>query len=567
MGLRIVLSIAGQSAEREAARSALAQALEPLGFTVGERPAAGAPFLRLVYGGAPFDPAEDAPVVRIPAEGDGPPGDEPIEPVEIFDRGRNASLAFPPFDDRTEGEPLWRDGRGRAAVLRAPGRPSEIRFAFDLVRPLRFLLLRGEEAGPPRDDLDRFSHESSWAWRRGLLGEPLADRLGQLLRSAIEEALSGAGLATVRALPWPEGRAFAIALTHDEDLVVRWKRRLARHAIQSVAGGGRGRAAGFSLFVGDLREGPVPETVLSERIAAAEEKAGIRSTFFFLAVERDRFARRYRVGSPPIRSFVRALVDRGFAVGLHGGIDGYLSPETFLAERRVVAEAAGREIAGVRQHYLRLRVPETWEAQRRAGFRYDASLGFPDAPGFRAGTSFPLRPAPPGGFLSFPLHGMDRALAAAGVRKRDGWDRWTAPIRVVGGLVDILWHPYYTDVEHGAERTLLFRELIDWIASRKEEAWVATLDAAADWWLARGLVAVEALRAGERNLCRVRFGAPIEGLVLTPSPAGSDIRIEGADGAEAEIAPFPSPRLLVKKAASGAEVRLSLIPKRTEGLA
>jgi hypothetical protein len=319
------------------------------------------------------------------------------------------------------------------------------------------------------------------------------------------------------------------------------------------------------LLLRDAAVGRVSPLLLSERLASWESARGIRSTFFFLAVREDRFGRRYDVGSPPFRRFIRSLLEHGHAAGLHGGIEGYLSRETFVEERRIVSEAAGRPVAGVRQHYLRLRVPETWIAQSEAGLGYDASLGFADAPGFRGGTSFPFRPEAPRDFLVFPLNGMDRALAAAGLTGAEAWDRWSLPARRAGGLVDILWHPYYIDPDLGPEREPLARALLDWVAEKRSEAWVATLDEIASWWAARRLVSTRATDRGGRSLVRVRFGRPLASASLAAAPRGADIRIEGSDGARAEVADRAAGRVLVTQIAEGAEVLLSLAPGRAGG--
>ena len=87
-------------------------------------------------------------------------------------------------------------------------------------------------------------------------------------------------LATARLLPWPRGETFAVTLTHDQDQSIRWERRLARHGIQTLRGGGGGRREGVRLTVRDLREGAVSPVILSERIVRWEEEHEIRSTFF-----------------------------------------------------------------------------------------------------------------------------------------------------------------------------------------------------------------------------------------------------------------------------------------------
>lgn len=561
--MRVVLQVGARDARDDESRWALGQLLRVIGFSIGERPATPEPFILVSYGEEPGDVPEGTPVVVIPrrdrSDRDaGRLGD----PVEVQDRRGETWLAFPPFDALPAGEALWRDRRGQVVACRVPSPAGTVRFAFDLVSPARRLLARREERPGPRDILDRYRPESSWMAEWDLFGEPVTDRLGAMLRGAIAEAIGAAGAATARVLPWPRAESFAITLTHDQDQSIEWMRRLARHGLQSLRGGAGGRAGGFRLFVRDVREGAVSPTLLSERVVRQEAEHGIRSTFFFLAVDRDRFARRYRVESPPFRRFLREIGERGFAVGLHGGLDTYRSADGLRIERATVTDALGREVFGVRQHYARLRIPETWWAQREAGFRYDASLGYPETPGFRAGTSFPFHPHEVEDFVVVPFHGMDRALVAEGVTNRGAWDIWSAPARRVGGLVDILWHPYFTDPDHGPEREHLFRGLLAWMEGWKDEAWIATLDEVAEWWSARRLISsAGAWRRDGRTYARYRFGAALPSAAFAPLPPESEIRIEEATGVIAELGVKGTNRIVAaRNAAAGAELVVSVLP-------
>jgi hypothetical protein len=393
------------------------------------------------------------------------------------------------------------------------------------------------------------------------------DRFARVLLSAMEEALASAGKAALRIEPWPGGETFAIALTHDQDQALRWERRLGRHLIHTLAGGGGGRRASIRWLLQDVREGRVSPLRFTEWIWAEEKRRGIRSTFFFLGTPRDRFGRRYRVGSPPFRAFLGRASEEGAAIGLHGGLDAYRSAERLREERERVAEAAGAEPLGVRMHYLRLRTPETWKAEEEAGFAYDASLGYPDHPGFRGGSAMPFRPFRQEGLLLFPLAGMDRALLAAGIADGESWERWSLPARKVGGLLSILWHPYFVSRELGAEREGAFLSLLDWMEGERRSAWIATLDEAYRWWEARRLFSIPSSSMdGERTRISCRFGAPLPSARLTPLPLSSDIRIEGTNGLRAAPGGTGEQRSVdLSEIEGGGEITLSLLPRRRRG--
>lgn len=561
--MRIVLFIENRNDGAEAVEWTLREMLGSAGLSVSREPSFDTGSLVVAYGGRPSRIAEGTPLVIVPRHRDDFTAPYSPPPPERFSfRLEEDGICFPPLDHAGDAEAIWRDRSGRAIACRVPGRAGEVRLLFDPVAPAHSILSREEEPLGRKDDLNRFKPGSSWMKKHGVLSEPVVDMLGDLLVAAIGESLRDAGAAAVRLRPWPGGESFAVALTHDQDQSIRWRRRLAKHTLQTLIGGPSGRGEALRLATRDVREGAVSPLILSEKMVNREKKLDLRSSFFFLAVDRDRFDRRYNVSSPPFRGFLRKIADDGFTIGLHGGIESYLSTMTLKVEREIVSEAADREIIGVRQHYLRLQVPETWKAQHAAGFSYDASLGFPDDPGFRAGTSFPFRPTGTDSPLVFPLIGMDRALLTGGISTPEEWERWAEPVRRAGGIMNILWHPYAinTDLSDGGE--IAYLHLLDWMIGVRKSAWIATLDEIASWWETRRLVTlVESRRDDERTYLRYRFGAPYRSFTLTPLPEKSDIRIEGMSGGEAVIsggrdAGFVS----VTNVAAGAELGLSLLP-------
>jgi peptidoglycan/xylan/chitin deacetylase (PgdA/CDA1 family) len=108
-----------------------------------------------------------------------------------------------------------------------------------------------------------------------------------------------------------------------------------------------------------------------------------------MAGGRGRFEGRYRLcEAVPL---LREVVAQGHEVGLHGSLSTWRNGAALAGERRALEDAIGVAVSGGRQHYLRFHAPGTWRAAAAAGLRYDASLGYPDAIGFRGGACAPYR--------------------------------------------------------------------------------------------------------------------------------------------------------------------------------
>ncbi len=432
------------------------------------------------------------------------------------------------------GRTIWarEDGTPLATLTNtsdASGRPV-VTLHADVLHPAAYLMTRAEERRGARDSLDRFDPTETWLAKHGLLETPVVDEIGWLLHDLLRTLIKHAGSWSVCRAPWPGGRSHAIAITHDQDQSIRWERRLARHAIGALQGPERGKQ--FTLLMRDVRAGTVSPTLMTDRLRQWERERSVEATYFFLAVRRDRFGRRYDVSSPPFRRLVGALRDDGHSVGLHGSLRTYRDGDLFERERARIGDVLGSLPAGVRQHYLRIQLPDTWSLQEKAGFRYDASLGYPDAPGFRAGTSFPFWPEGTPSFLAVPLVGMDRALLARGLTTPEAWHEWAGPARRAQGLVDVLWHPYFVDSDCGPDRERATIAMLDWAAA--SGAWVSGLDRVDEWWRARDAFRMieTGVAAGEERIV-FRAGDAIRDLTLTLEGAVSDIRIARADGIKA----------------------------------
>jgi hypothetical protein len=145
-------------------------------------------------------------------------------------------------------------------------------------------------------------------------------------------------------------------------------------------------------------------------------------------------------------------------------------------EKRLLESLAG-PVNGQRFHYLRVDPHRNLAALERLGFAYDTSLGFADAPGFRAGIAQPFRPWDaeqdrPLDLIEIPLAIMDVTLGeerylglsvAQAETRIDSLLDWAAEN---GGGFALLWHTDRFDrlTARGWDR--LYSRILDGVRER-----------------------------------------------------------------------------------------------------
>jgi peptidoglycan/xylan/chitin deacetylase (PgdA/CDA1 family) len=328
-----------------------------------------------------------------------------------------------------------------------------------------FHLARVEERGAPRDPHGRFFASSSCL-------DPLEPPLERLRREL--------------GLPAPRyGEAtFAVALTHDVDVPWRWTRigmlgaaaRLKGHALAGRAGAALHEARGLARVPLHRLRGSDPNWRFRE-IAEEEREHGSRSTFFVMAGHGHRADGAAPESYERLRpKLVETLADAGAEVGLHGS---YLAAEDLdrLARERALLAQLDGPLVGHRYHYLRVDPHRNLVPLEGLGFRYDTSLGFPDALGFRAGIAHPFRVWDatrdrPSDLIEVPLAVMDATLAE---ERYEGLSADAAKPRVFalldwaaehGGGFSILWHPERFDAPSARGWDRLYFEVVDAVRER-----------------------------------------------------------------------------------------------------
>jgi hypothetical protein len=321
-----------------------------------------------------------------------------------------------------------------------------------------FHLARVEERGGARDERGRF---------------PAAASCLDALDPPLERLRRALGLEP----PRYGGARFAVALTHDVDIPRRWTRIGIRGAAARLRHGALHEARALARVPLHKLRGTDPNWRFAE-IAAEERAHGAHgSTFYVMAGHGHRADGAAPDDYERLRpKLVETLLEADAEVGLHGS---YLAAEEqgrLAAEKKELERLAG-PVAGHRYHYLRVDPYRNLVPLAGLGFRYDTTLGFPDALGFRAGIAHPFRPwdlesDAPSELVEVPLAAMDATLAEPRYR---GLSADAAKPQLLalldwaaehGGGFSILWHPERFDAPSARGWDRLYFDVLDAVRER-----------------------------------------------------------------------------------------------------
>jgi hypothetical protein len=259
-----------------------------------------------------------------------------------------------------------------------------------------------------------------------------------------------------------DDHAFALCLTHDLDRPYKGSRSL-YYAVRDWR----------PAHLLDLLPGRNPYWQFDE-ISTLEADLGVRSAFYVLnephilrkglqallsPADWVQHLGRYDVRDERLVSAVRTLRAEGWEIGLHGSYRSAGNPDRLRVEKRILEECLDDTVVGGRQHYLRMRIPETWRYHAQIGLRYDASLGSSTTAGFRYGYR-PIRPFDDE-FVVFPLTVMEAALPDPGAAFDDAWavcEDLLEEAAANQAVMTTLWHPrYFSDRDFPGYRRLYVR--------------------------------------------------------------------------------------------------------------
>lgn len=317
-----------------------------------------------------------------------------------------------------------------------------------------------------RDDVGRIPSGSSLPIHAGL--DPTVAWASRIINEF--------GMQLVAARPelkeWMDGRVAVtqIAASHDLDFFCRNSGDVPRRLGRSVLAAARRRdiktitRTARMFLQAPHRIAQRLDTVAE--VVALDQANGVAATWVVIARRAHRRDANYE-----LEDLTELLVelDEVSDLAVHGSYTSLEAPGRLAAEYEAL-RAAGYEVTGGRQHWLRYRNGDLFQELIAAGATWDSSAAYSDRVGFRHGMASPYllwdpiaeRPLP---LLQIPLVMMDMALDAM-LRAGQAWEDDAHKVlgeleRSPGTACSVLWHDtVFSGVQTDPAIVDLYRDLI-----------------------------------------------------------------------------------------------------------
>jgi hypothetical protein len=281
---------------------------------------------------------------------------------------------------------------------------------------------------------------------------------------------------------YPENKNFAVCISHDIDHLYL-NQRVGRKLVNATKGIIRGKYELSNYYVKSLVRPQIYDQYNLDKLIALDGSYGIRSSYFFLALDQHEQDHNYRIEK--IQGQIAMVIGKKCEVGLHGGHQAFNNLDKLVAEKNKLQNSLGIQIDGYRSHYLRFDLPATWNNLSQAGFLYDTTLGYADCVGFRNGMCYPHYPFDVNNnrflnIIELPLIVMDATIF---YYMRLNVDRalkacmdLIEKVKQCRGVFTLLWHNNFLEGDMGG----FYRKLLGLL--QQEDPWFATSRELVNWW-------------------------------------------------------------------------------------
>ena len=277
---------------------------------------------------------------------------------------------------------------------------------------------------------------------------------------------------------YPNGKTFAICLTHDIDTLFIRKKEVIKQIILSSVGSNRSLLKNITTLLNKNKSHYISSIY---KILDIESKYNAKSSFYFLSLLKNDEDFNYYIED--IDFIIDMIIRSGNEIGLHGGHKAYNDKMILSDEKRRFEKILKKEIIGYRNHYLRFEIPTTWEILSGAGFRYDTTFTYHNCISYRNGMCHPFIPYSlktndfinileiPLGITDFALHDymrLDKSTALNFCKSK------IEEIASLKGAVSLLYH---NEKLYGFD---FYDELLNFC--NQNNAWLTSSEELFHWW-------------------------------------------------------------------------------------
>ena len=250
----------------------------------------------------------------------------------------------------------------------------------DILATSFFLLSRYEEYLPFQADIHgRFSASQSVAYRQGFLRRPLinewAIELGNLIESLFTEV-------TYKRSQFKQFNTF------DVDQAFKYKNKGFLRTIGAfIKNNNKERSA---VLLGKEHD---PFDTFSD-IEKWHKEKNTELMFFILLGDHGEFDKNINFQNTDFQNIIRKIATK-YPIGIHpsyrtNDLVNQKGVAQLLKEKMRLEKITNQKIEHSRQHFLKLRFPETYESLLSVGITHDYSMGYSDDIGFRASICSPF---------------------------------------------------------------------------------------------------------------------------------------------------------------------------------
>ena len=189
------------------------------------------------------------------------------------------------------------------------------------------------------------------------------------------------------------------------------------------------------------------------------------------------------------KKILKVILNEGFEIGLHGSFNAYNNSKQMNKEKKKLESLINKQIIGYRNHYLQLKIPNTWRILKENGFKYDSTFGYRNLIGFRGGIPYPFITFDPRDkktidILEIPLNVMD--VTVFEYMKNEKEDPFTLIKRLIDitekyhGVLTLNWHNDKFDNLHWRKYEDLYLKILKEV--KKRGAWLTNCEGIKEWW-------------------------------------------------------------------------------------
>jgi len=257
-------------------------------------------------------------------------------------------------------------------------------YPFDLFAASFYLLTRYEEYLPHKLDMyGRYAHENSLAFKHNFLHLPLVNVWLQRFAIMLKDKFPSLALAP---------KAFSFVPTYDIDIAWSYLNKgLIRNAgglIRSILKGNWQQARERISVLRGHQNDPF---YCYSWLNYINQKANCKPIYFLLVAKTNKG---YDKNILPTNKNYRKLIkvhSNSYSIGIHPSWQSSDSDKLLENELCSLEEIIGKSIDKSRQHYIRMKLPDTYRKLIAANITEDYSMGYGSINGFRASYCLPYR--------------------------------------------------------------------------------------------------------------------------------------------------------------------------------